>query len=120
MGAAQPKASPELIAERQRRNFAEDQLGKLAGSEEEKLKDFGAINGANGKTRATAEQIEARVQAKRKQLAAALPADAADLAIKDATTGRVMRRARTGSGKSALGQFDVSKPLGPNSILGGE
>ena len=51
---------------------------------------------------------------------APLAPDAADLAIKDATTGRVMRRSRTGSSRSALGSFDLAKPLGPDSILGGQ
>lgn len=73
-----------------------------------------------GSWNSTADQLEAKFQTRRKQLAATNTADSADLAIKDATSGRLMRRARTGSGRSALGQFDVSKPLGPDSILGGE
>lgn len=67
----------------------------------------------------SAAQTEAKLQARRKQLASSLAPDAADMAIRDAATGRV-RRARTGSSRSALGSFDMTKPLGPSSILGGE
>jgi hypothetical protein len=44
--------------------------------------------------------------------------DVADIAIRDAATG-LLRRSRTGSGRSALGQaFDVTSPLGRDNIMG--
>lgn len=124
--AAQPKVPDEVLADRVRRNLAEENLRKLRSSDAELAGDVRAVNGsfqpgdARRSGALTTTGLEARVQAKRQQLAAGLAPDAADLAIKDATTGRVMRRARTGSGRSALGSFDLTKPLGPDSILGGQ
>lgn len=66
----------------------------------------------------TADQVEAKLQARRRQLASTNTPDAADLAIRDLTTGRA-RRARGGSSTSALGSFSVSAPMGTQSILGG-
>lgn len=122
-----PTASPEVVAQRKRRNDAENTLLGLADSEEHKRAEWSAINVGPGATDepgfkrkwATAEQIEARVKSRRQALAAALPPDKADAALKDQLSGRA-RRARSGSSRSALGSFDVSAPLGPDSILGGQ
>lgn len=66
----------------------------------------------------TADQVEAKLQARRRQLASTNTPDAADLAIRDLATGRA-RRARGGSSQSALGSFSPTRPMGANSILGG-
>lgn len=124
MGAVQPNASPEVIAERQRRNRAADSLRKLARSDDEKFADNNFVySGSYGTNeldtaRLNADRVEKRLQQRRQALAASLAPDAADKAISDAT-GRLARRARSGSSRSALGSYDMTKPLGPDSILGG-
>lgn len=119
MGAAQPKPNgadagaatfndPALRAKRQRAV-----AGLVALRGEGDTTDY-----AKEALYQSADQTEARLQARRRQLASTNTPDAADLAIRDVATGRV-RRARGGSSSTALGGFSPSRQLGADSVLGG-
>lgn len=125
MGAAAPVKTPtaqerknaaDTFADKEllrRRQAAVSGLEALADPNDPKAKLY-----ATDAVYQTADQTEAKLQARRRQLASTNTPDAADLAIRDLATGRA-RRARGGSSSSALGSFSPTKPMGADSILGG-
>ena len=125
MGAAAPVKTPtaqerknaaDTFADKEllrRRQAAVSGLEALADPNDPKAKLY-----ATDAVYQTADQTEAKLQARRRQLASTNTPDAADLAIRDLATGRA-RRARGGSSSSALGFFSPTKPMGTESILGG-
>lgn len=102
------EADPELQNSNiRRREDAEAEYNALAATPEDKG------NFVNMKP----DEAERLAKRRRAELAASAPTDAADIAIRDLSTGRA-RRTRGNSTATALGTFSPSKPLGADSALG--
>lgn len=121
-----PTSPAEIAAEAERKRLAKLKL-RITGS----IDEASASGDPEAATQAwfakqselsglNADQLQAMWRNRALARAQALPADAAEIALRDAETGKVTR-ARRGSRRESMmfGDFNAMPPAGSSSLLGG-